>query len=76
MLHRATAVQVRIETCLKRMDSVAVGQLADEVFPIIERYAYAPIHKHTVHCYLPKLKEEGKVRKVQEEGLILWEAVG
>ncbi len=76
MLHRATAVQQRIETCLKRMGRATVGQLADEVFPIIERYAYAPIHKHTVHCYLHKLKEEGKVRKVQEEGLILWEAVG
>jgi hypothetical protein len=75
MLDRTVAIEQRLVTCLKRMKRATVEQLAGEVFPIIDRFAWSPIQKHTVHCFLHKLRQEGKVQRVQVEAAIMWEEI-
>jgi len=75
ILDRAHSTQQRMEVCLKRLGSATVDQLADEVFPVIPRYAYPPLHKSTIHCFLHKLMEEGRALKVERGGVVKWEEI-
>lgn len=75
MRDRVFALQKRIEECLHRLGKASVPQLAEEVFPIIPRFGYSPLHKSAVQCFLHKFIEEGRVRKIREGEEIFWERV-
>lgn len=73
MRYRIRATEQRIAGCLKRLGRASVAQLAEEVFPIIPRYGYTPLHKSAVQCFLHKLVDEGKARQVSEGEKVWWE---
>ena len=72
MLDRHYSIDKRIKVCLERTQPVSIANLAEEVFPIIERYSWFPIPRNTVQCFLHDMLEEGIVHRNETESGVFW----